>query len=107
MVFFIQLQTHPDGVLHADAAKSGARANLDRTHAQPDRRARFHTQFVPDLIQVLFPDSHQGNALGRSNLDGLHVEFFRHIGQLPQQVNIRDNAPGDVGRDGEVYFIPL
>ena len=107
MILFVEMEPHPHRVLHADAAEGGAGADLDGAHAQADGGPGHHAQFLPDRVQVFELESHQGDALGRGELDGLDAVFFRHVGQPAQQVEIGDNPAGNMGRNGVGFFVPL
>ena len=106
MVLGVQLHAHPQGVLLAHFAESGAGTSPYAAYAEADRGAGRHTQFFPDGVDLFLFYSHQGNTGGAGDFHGLDFVFFRDIGQPPQHFG-GDNAAGDVRRDGVSFLVPL
>ena len=71
-----------------------------------DGAARRHAQIGPHLVDILFLDSHHGNAGGPGDLQSLGLIFFGNIRKLAEQGRGYDPA-GNMGGDGIGLVVPL
>jgi hypothetical protein len=106
VILLVQLEADPHGILLTPLAEGRPRADLDTADTQTDGGAGLHAQVFPGAVDIVGVDSHNGDTLGRSELQGLGMVLFSHIRNLSQPRGIYDPS-GDMRGDGKRLFIPL